>query len=62
MKASPGYARPPQAAEFLCISRRYLHSLTKNRVLPSIRLGRRCVLYKLADLEKAADKFRVAAT
>jgi excisionase family DNA binding protein len=53
-----GYARPPEAAEFLRISRRYLHRLTKAGVLPAIRLGSRCVLYDLNDVAKALNRFK----
>jgi excisionase family DNA binding protein len=57
----PAYLRPEAAAEFLALSRRQLARLTARRVLPVIRLGRRCVLYARGDLEKALHRFRQSA-
>ena len=56
-----GLLMAPDAAEYLSISRRYLSTLTKNRVIPCVKFGRRCVRYKPSDLDKAADRFRVSA-
>ena len=55
------FYRPAEAADFLAMSRRQLARLTARRVLPVIRLGRKCVLYSRGDLEKAVNRFRQSA-
>ena len=57
----PAFMRPAAAAAFLALSRRQLARLTARRVLPVIRLGRKCVLYSRADLERALSRFRQSA-
>ena len=64
MKPDPtlaGYLRPPAAAEYMGLSVRHVRALTRRRVLPVIRLGKRCALYARADLDRALAKFRVSA-
>jgi hypothetical protein len=60
-RQQPAYLPPPAAANYLQVSERYLASLRKRRVLPCIRLGRRCVRYSVADLDAAMLRFRRAA-
>ena len=55
---APGYLRPAQAARFIGISRRHLANMTARRDVPSILLGRRCRLYRVADLDAALARFR----
>jgi excisionase family DNA binding protein len=55
---APAYLPPPDASGYLGISPRFLADLTRRRVIPSVKLGRRCVRYRLADLDAAMDRFR----
>ena len=53
-KTEPLAMRPQQAARALGISTRHLWQLTKDGIIPSVRLGsgkRQCVLYPLVDLQ-----------
>lgn len=54
----PGYTRPAGAARYCGISTRHLANLTAQRVVPSILLGKRCRLYRLADLDAALARLR----
>ncbi len=54
----PEYLRPPQAARFLGISRRYLSHLTAIRAVPVHRIGPRCVRYRRVELIEAMNNFR----
>lgn len=54
----PEFLRPPQAARFLGISRRYLSTLTAIKAVPVHRLGPRCVRYRRSELIEAMQTFR----
>lgn len=54
----PEFLRPPQAARFLGISKRYLSHLTAIRAVPVHRIGPRCVRYRRAELIEAMNNFR----
>jgi len=43
--------RRNEAAQLLGISERYLAELTKRGEIPVVRLGRKCIRYRAADLE-----------
>lgn len=51
VQANPILLRPRDAARVLGISERLLWSLTARSELPCVRISRRCVRYRLADLE-----------
>ena len=51
--------RPAAAARYLGISPRYLAQLRASGRLPFVRLGRRCVLFERADLDRFLSAHRV---
>ena len=55
------YLRRQEAARYLSISPRTLSEWQQRRIIPYIKAGRRCVLYKRSDLDEAMGKFRVRA-
>ena len=55
---TPKFIRPDQAAEYLSISRRHLCDLTRRGIVPACRVGRRCTVYAVADLDSAMMKLR----
>jgi excisionase family DNA binding protein len=54
-----GFLRARDAAQFLSVSRRTLGNLTSSGKLPYSRLSGRLVLFKVADLERAVEGFKV---
>ena len=48
-----------QAAIFCGISRRYLHDLTKQGRIPYHRIGARCFVYDIADLNRFLDSCKI---
>ncbi|TAN38012.1 MAG: DNA-binding protein [Verrucomicrobia bacterium] len=50
-----------QAARYLGLSRRHLHTLTAQGRLPFVRIGPRCHLFKRSDLDQFLDRFTVKA-
>ena len=61
MSATDGYMRREQAAVFLGVSTRTISEWQRRRLIPHVKMGRKCVLFKRADLERAIDKFTVNA-
>lgn len=55
----PLYVRPKQAIQIVPVSRRTLSNWQKSRVVPFYRIGR-CVLFKLSDLERTLERYRIA--
>ena len=47
----PRCLKAGQAAEYLGISRRYLHDLTHQGRIPYSKIGTRCFVYDIADLD-----------
>ncbi len=56
-----GYLRRASAARYCGISLRTLGEFQRRRILPYVRLGRRCILFKREDLDRALERFRVAS-
>ncbi len=56
-----GYLRRADAAKHLSISLRTLANLQQRRAIPFSKIGK-AVLFKIADLDRFADQFRVNAT
>jgi len=54
------YLRPNETAETIGVSRRCLSNWQRNHVIPFRRVGR-TVLFSVADIQQALDKFRIAA-
>ena len=59
IKITPAYMKAGQAAEYMGISRRFLHDLSKRGRIPYARLGQKVLLYKKADLDKVIAKLTV---
>ncbi len=58
---NPAFIRRDEAAKYCGVSRRTISEWQARRVIPFIRMGRKCVLFKRADLDKALGKFEVRA-
>lgn len=56
-----GYMRKAEAAAFLGVTVRHVSNLMHRRAIPYYKLGRRLVLFRQADLERAIGRFRVEA-
>ena len=59
--ANREWMRPDEACEYLSISRRALSEWQKRRIVPFARMGRKCVLFRKTDLDKAIARFTVQA-
>jgi hypothetical protein len=55
----PGYLRPSGAAKYLDISQRCLRDWQRLRLVPYSRMGKRCILFKLSDLDALIAQNRV---
>ena len=50
-----------QAAKYAKMSKRYVSDLQKRRILPYIKVGRKCVLFRKSDIYAALRRFEVPA-
>jgi len=55
----PRAMKAGQAAEYMGISRRYLHDLSQEGRVPYIKVGTRCIVYDIADLDKFLDACKI---
>jgi excisionase family DNA binding protein len=55
-----GYLRRHEAARYLACSVRQVDELKHNGALPYIHLGRRLIIFKMADLDAFMEKHRIA--
>jgi excisionase family DNA binding protein len=58
---TPEFLRPDQAAQLLSVSKRTLSAWQKARIVPFVKIGRKCVLFRRSDLDKAMTRFSVRA-
>lgn len=56
-----GYLRRDDAARYLGVSPRTLSEWQARRLIPYVKAGRKCVMFKRADLDKAMSKLTVKA-
>ena len=47
------------AAEYIGISRRYLHDLSQQGRIPYHKIGTRCFCYEIAELDRFLDECKV---
>lgn len=47
------------ASQYCGFSRRYLHDLTKQGRLPFHKVGPRCLVYDIADLDRFLDSCKI---
>lgn len=59
-KPTPLYVRREELTQLLPISLRTVANWQRRRLIPFYRIGGRCVMYRLADIVAALEKFRVA--
>lgn len=59
---TPRSLKAGAAADYIGVSRRYLHDLTVQGRLPVHKVGSRCYLYDIKDLDGFMDSCRVGAT
>lgn len=57
----PRFLKAGAAAEYIGVSRRYLHDLTAQGRLPYHKLGNRCFCYEIDALETFMAECRVGA-
>lgn len=55
------YVRTAGAAKMLNVGQRTIRAWMQRGILPYHRLGKKCVLFAVADLNRAIARFRVAA-
>jgi len=60
--ADRSYLRRPEAAAYLCCSKRHLDQLLADGDLPYYRIGRRIVAIKITDLEAFMEVRRIDVT
>ncbi len=58
---APGFLRREDAAAYLNVSVRTVSEWQRRRIIPYVRMGKKCVLFKRADLDAAMNRFTVAA-
>jgi excisionase family DNA binding protein len=57
----PAYLRTSEAARYLSVSARTIRDWQSRRMIPFMRMGRKVILFKRSDLDRALDRFRVDA-
>jgi excisionase family DNA binding protein len=60
-KSTQGYMRRSAAAVYLSVSPRTISAWQRRRILPFIRIGKKCTLFRRADLDRAVGRFEVKA-
>ncbi|MCF8131344.1 MAG: helix-turn-helix domain-containing protein [Deltaproteobacteria bacterium] len=55
----PRALKAGKAAEYVGISRRYLHDLTQQGRIPVHKIGPRCYVYDLTDLDSFLDACKI---
>lgn len=58
---TPAYMRPAEAAKYTSVAERTLRMWMRRGAIPYHKMGKRCVLFRVADLDKALGKFKVNA-
>lgn len=58
-KITPRALKAGKAAEYIGVSRRYLHDLTQQGRIPCHKIGSRCFVYDIADLDTLLNECRV---
>lgn len=56
-----GYLRRDGAAKYLNVAPRTLTEWQRRRIIPFYKMGKRCVLFRCADLDRAMDRRRIDA-
>lgn len=59
--SADAYMRREEAARFLGVATRTISDWQRRRIIPHVKMGRKCVLFKREDLVKAMDKYTVRA-
>lgn len=60
-KPTVGYIRRAEAAKYLGVAERTLSDWQARRIVPFVRVGRKCVMFSRQDLDRAMEKFKVEA-
>ena len=50
-----------EASKYARVSRRCISDWQARRIIPFLKLGRKCVLFRKTDLDAALSKFQVAS-
>ena len=56
-----GYLRRAEAARYLGISLRTLSDWQRRRIVPVVKVGKRCVLFNRTDLDRALGRLTIHA-
>lgn len=59
--SADAYMRREEAARFLGVATRTISDWQRRRIIPHVKMGRKCVLFKREDLVKAMGKYTVRA-
>lgn len=57
----PAFMRRPEAARYLGVSQRTVSDWQSRRIIPCVKAGVKCVLFKRADLDAAMQRFTIQA-
>jgi excisionase family DNA binding protein len=60
-EVKPGYLRREDAAVFLGVSTRTVSDWQRKRIIPFVQAGRKCILFPVAGLDAAMQRFTVNA-
>ena len=55
------YLRPDGVCRYARISRRTLSDWQARRIVPFLKVSRKCVLFRKSDIDKALSRFEVQA-
>jgi hypothetical protein len=55
------YLRPDGVCRYARISRRTLSDWQARRIVPFLKVSRKCVLFRKSDIDKALSRFEVSA-
>ena len=61
LTTQPAFLRAEAASQYLGISKRCLNDWKKQGIVSYSKMGRKCVLFKREDLDKAVGRFTVQA-
>jgi len=56
-----GFVRREAVAAYLGVSVRTVTEWQKRRIIPHVKMGKKCVLFKIADLDAAMRRYTVDA-
>ena len=56
-----GFMRRDDAAAYLSVSPRTVSEWQRKRIIPHVKAGRKCILFRRADLDRAMERLTIQA-